>query len=120
MQIEEIDRHHPSPLAGDGPSSIDTKSDPQGPFTSEPSTTGLGLDLSTLSISEEGDMSVSPVGEVPGPRPTGLERRFSTGNRAFEEQALAVSPLPYTSNLTSLIVRLSVVSVVIPNPQSLM
>jgi hypothetical protein len=91
MQIEEIDRHHPSAFVGDRSSSIDNKSDPQDPFTSKPSTTGLVLDVSTLNISDEGDMSVSPVGEVPGPRVPMPERRFSAGNRAFEEQALAVS-----------------------------
>jgi hypothetical protein len=93
MQIEEIDRHHPSTfIAGDEPSSIDDQSLTQGGSGSE-GKTGLGLDISSLDLSVSEKRSVSPVAEVPGPRGAGSDRRFSAGNRAFEEQALAVCHL---------------------------
>lgn len=90
MQIEEIDRHHPSTfVAGNEPSSINDQSLPQTGSGSE-GKTGLGLDISSLDLSGSEERSVSPVAEVPGPRGPGSDRRFSAGNRAFEEQALAV------------------------------
>jgi hypothetical protein len=93
MQIEEIDRHHPSTFVpGDEPSSINEQSLPQGGSGSE-GKTGLGLDISSLDLSGSEQRSVSPVAEVPGPRGPGSDRRFSAGNRAFEEQALAVCHL---------------------------
>lgn len=95
MQIEEIDRHHPSTFAaGDRPSSIDNPSVPEGGSGSERNT-GLGLDISSLDLSGSDERSVSPVAEVPGPRAPGSDKRFSAGNRAFEEQALAVSALQW-------------------------
>jgi len=94
MQIEEIDRHHPSTfVAGDEPSSVNDQSLPQGGSVSE-GKTGLDLDISSLDLSVSEERSVSPVAEVPGPRGPGSDKRFSAGNRAFEEQALAVCHLP--------------------------
>jgi hypothetical protein len=92
MQIEEIDRHHPAALTiEDRPSPNDDTAGVRGALANEAST-GLGLDISTLDLSGSDEISVSPIGEVPGPRTSsGTDRRFSAGNRAFEEQALAVS-----------------------------
>jgi hypothetical protein len=91
MQIEEIDRHHPSTFVGeDRDPSVADESEPSD-ASSRKGATGLGLDISGLNLSGSDDVSVSPVGEVPGPRGPGSDRRFSAGNRAFEEQALAVS-----------------------------
>jgi hypothetical protein len=93
MQIEELDRHHPSTFVpGDEPSSINDQSLPQGGSSNE-GKSGLGLDMSSLDLSGSEERSVSPVAEVPGPRGSGSDRRFSAGNRAFEEQALAVCHL---------------------------
>jgi hypothetical protein len=93
MQIEEIDRHHPSTfVAGDDPSSTNDQSRIEGGSGSE-GKTGLGLNISSLDLSGSERRSVSPVAEVPGPRGTGSDRRYRAGNRAFEEQALAVCHL---------------------------
>jgi len=120
MQIEEIDRHHPSTfVAGDVPSSINDQSLPQGGSGSE-GKTGLGLDISSLDLSGSGERSVSPVAEVPGPRGPGSDKRFSAGNRAFEEQALAVRHLFVKVVISWLINRRYAVSAVIPKPLALM
>jgi hypothetical protein len=120
MQIEEIDRHHPSTfVAGDDPSSINDQSLTQGGSGSE-GKTGLGLDISSLDLSGSEERSVSPIAEVPGPRGPGSDRRFSAGNRAFEEQALAVCPLFAMAEILWLINRHYAASAVIPKRLALM
>lgn len=92
MQIEEIDRHHASERLGN---SVEPAKQPERDVSVAP-TSALGLDISTATSSEIEAMSTSPIGDVPLPR-RGLERQFSTGNRAFEERALAVSASLYLS-----------------------
>jgi len=114
MQIEEIDRHHPSTLIpGDEPTAIKDQSLRQDGTDSE-GRTGLGLDISSLDLSGSEKQSVSPVAEVPGPLGPGSDRRFSAGNRAFEEQALAVYPLLVVIGISWLMVRHCAASAVTP------
>jgi hypothetical protein len=93
MQIEEIDRHHSTIVVRP----IEPAPEPASQLgrDSSETTTGLGLEISTTTAtsSELETRSMSPLGDVPPPRGAELERRFSAGNRAFEERALAVSIL---------------------------
>jgi hypothetical protein len=92
IAVEEIDRHHPYKRLEN---SIDSAKQPERDVSVAP-TSALDLDISTATSSEIETRSMSPIGDVPLPR-RGLERQFSTGNRAFEERALAVSASLYLS-----------------------
>jgi len=90
MQIEEIDRHHPSTVVARGTSHNTTDEYIIQGASIDEGPTGLGLDISSLDITGSEKRSTSPLADVPAPQESGLERRFSAGNRAFEAQALAV------------------------------
>jgi hypothetical protein len=92
MQIEEIDRHHPSTLTLGELAAEPLQMTKVEKVASRGTTTaGLGLDIGSLGLSETGVTTDSPITDVPPPRGAGPQRQFSRGNRAFEEQALAVS-----------------------------